>query len=472
MKIEDVFHRTVKEYGMLQKGDGVVVGVSGGPDSIALLHLLYRFKEHYGIELVAAHLNHNFRPGEAEKEAEYVKEFCVQRDIPCIVEFCDVPRMAEEEGLSMEQAGRKARYSFFNRVMDQKGFNKIATGHNLNDQVETVLMKFIRGAGMEGLAGIHPVRGNIIRPFLEVPRLLIERYCEEHRLNPAIDKSNLSPIYHRNKVRLQLLPLLREQYNKNIENVIISTAQILRDENDYLNRAALEELEGAVISYERDELVLDLEVLRRLHIAILRRVLRQAVRKLKGNTLNIEYSHIKALCSVIHTGAPGSQVQMPEGMTASLSYNRLIITTRRFENKAINNIYRIEVPGITYVDETRGLVEAKVLTKEEYLQEREIYKDNRLIAYFDLSKTGEDLIIRGRKDGDRFRPLGMKGTKKLKDFFIDLKIPRHQRDSIPIIEGKGAIIWVAGYRIGEDFKVDENTDRVLKLHYKLSNEEE
>ncbi len=158
MKIEDIFHNTINEYGMIQSGDGIVVGFSGGPDSTALVHLLYRFRKHYNIRLICAHLNHKFRPGDAEEDAKFVQAFCRERGIRCIVECEDVPRMAAREGLSPEQAGRKARYDLFNRVMQEAGFNKIAVAHNRDDQVETVLMRLIRGAGVEGLVGIKPVR--------------------------------------------------------------------------------------------------------------------------------------------------------------------------------------------------------------------------------------------------------------------------------------------------------------------------
>jgi len=470
LKIEDIFHNTIDKYKMLKKGDAVVVGLSGGPDSIALFHLLYRFKDYYDINLITAHLNHNFRPGDAEKDAEYVKEFCKCRNIPCIIEFCDVPALAKKEGLSGEQAGRKARYSFFNRVMKDNGCNRIAIAHNQNDQVETVLMRLIRGSGMEGLTGIHHVRGNIIRPLLEIPRKMIDEYCGQHDLNPVIDKTNLKPVYERNKIRLELLPYLRSKFNKNIDRIIIDTAYILKDENNYLNEVAFMNFQEVLISSEENGLILDLRGLNKLHDALLRRVLRLAVEKLKGNKNNLEYTHIDALYSMLKRGHTGKRIHLPGKITASLSYGKLLLTTGNNVIKTIDNIYYLKIPGVTPIDELRGVLEAAILTKDDYKNEREAAE--RLTAYFDFYKTGEQIVLRKRKSGDKFKPLGMEGSKKLKDFFIDLKIPREERNVIPVIHNGEAIIWVMGYRICDDFKIDASTRTILKLSFKRLYEEE
>lgn len=470
LNIEEVLHSTIKKYGMLKEGDGIVVGVSGGPDSIALFHLLYRFKEYYGIKLVVAHLNHNFRPGDAEREAEYVEKFCECRNIPCIVEFCDVPSMARRESLSAEQAGRKARYSFFNKVMKHKNYNKIAVAHNQNDQVETVLMRFIRGSGMEGLGGIHPVRDNIIRPLLEISRPMIDEYCKEYNLNPALDKSNLEPVYTRNRIRLELLPYLKKEYNKNIDRTICNTAYILREENCFLNEVALEKFNQLFITDDKNKLVLDLNGLNSLNDIFLRRVLRLAVERLKGDKNNLEYGHIQNLCRLVKSGRTGSRVHLPEGLTAKLSYGKFFLCGEDDKIMSIDNVYHIEIPGITPIDELGGILEAEILTKDDYKGNGN--KRKKYAACFDLNKTGKDLFLRKRKEGDKFKPLGMKGTKKLKDFFIDLKIPREERDTIPIIHNCEAIIWIMGYRICDEFKIDANTRTILKLSFKHVDEEE
>ncbi len=464
MKIEDIFHNTINEYGMIQSGDGIVVGFSGGPDSTALVHLLYRFKEHYNIRLVCAHLNHKFRPGDAEEDAKYVQAFCRERGIRCIVECEDVPRMAAREGLSPEQAGRRARYDLFNRVMQGEGFNKIAVAHNRDDQVETVLMRLIRGAGVEGLGGIKPVRGNIIRPLLEVPRSMIEDYCKEHRLNPVTDKTNLSPVYFRNRIRLELLPYLRDNYNSNIDRAVLGAARVLRWENDFISGAARDEFSRLAEEQGTGRLEFSVEKLLELHTAVLWRVLRMAVEHLLGDANNLELVHIEKLYALLEKGETGKRINLPRGIVAGVEYGRFFVARQPHPAGGIEETYRLAVPGSTSIHEAGGVIETKVFDMEDYKRERNTADDRR--AFLDLAKTGRNLVVTGRKKGDRFNPLGMAGTKKLKDFFIDQKVPRNKRDLVPIVRSGRDIIWIAGYRIDEKYKVTADARQVLGLEFR------
>ena len=464
MKIEDIFHNTINEYGMIQSGDGIVVGFSGGPDSTALVHLLYRFKEHYNIRLVCAHLNHKFRPGDAEEDAKYVQAFCRERGIRCIVECEDVPRMAAREGLSPEQAGRRARYDLFNRVMQGEGFNKIAVAHNRDDQVETVLMRLIRGAGVEGLGGIKPVRGNIIRPLLEVPRSMIEDYCKEHWLNPVTDKTNLSPVYFRNRIRLELLPCLRDNYNSNIDRAVLGAARVLRWENDFIAGAARDEFSRLAEEQGTGRLEFSAEKLLELHTAVLWRVLRMAVEHLLGDANNLELVHIEKLYALLEKGETGKRINLPRGIVAGGEYGRFFVARQPHPAGGIEETYRLAVPGSTSIHEADGVIEAKIFSMEDYKRERNTADDRR--AFLDLAKTGRNLVVTGRKKGDRFNPLGMAGTKKLKDFFIDQKVPRNKRDLVPIVRSGRDIIWIAGYRIDEKYKVTADTRKVLELEFR------
>lgn len=465
MNIEDIFHRTIDEYGMIKSGDKIVVGVSGGPDSITLLHLLLRYSRHYGIQLIAAHLNHNFRPGYAEKEAEYVEEFCRERGIRCIAEFVDVPEMAAVEGLSSEQAGRKARYHLFNRVMAQERFNKIAVAHNLNDQVETVVMRLIRGSGVEGLGGIKPVRGNVIRPLLDVPRPLIEKYCDQNALEPVTDKSNFQPVYFRNRIRLELLPYLRDKYNNNIDRAVLGMAEILRQENDFLSQLSRQEFNRLASCISTDRLEFCIADLFELHTALRRRVLRMAVEHLRGNVDNLELTHVRHMCTLLEAGKTGKRISLPGGLTAGIEYERFFIFRGQAGQNSMDTVYKLVIPGETYINETDGVIEAHIMGADEYLRERDLAHNNRV--FLDLDITGRNLVVTGRKEGDTFKPFGMNGTKKIKDFFIDLKIPRDRRDIIPILRNDTGIIWVAGYRIDQRFKINRNTQQVLKLEYKI-----
>jgi tRNA(Ile)-lysidine synthase len=470
LNIEDVFNKTIGEYNMLEPGDKVVAGVSGGPDSIAMLHLLYRFRDLYQIEITAAHLNHNFRPGFAERDAEFVKDFCNRIGIPCVIEFCDVPRMAEQLGLSSEQAGRKARYELFYRVMGQKGYNKIAVAHNRDDQIETFLMRLIRGAGAEGLGGIRPKRGSIIRPLLEVPRTAIEGYCSQHRLNPVIDHTNLEPIYTRNKIRLELLPYLRERYNPSIDRSILDTARILMQESDYMTETAGQAFKELVVRSRQHALELDAEAIGKLHAALVGRIVRLAIKELKGNTNNISFSHIASVCRLIKTGDTGKELHLPGGLAARLSYRKLILDGTNQCPMRIDKEYGLEVPGLVVIEDIGAEIEAEVIDKGLFGLPK--VEDRGTVCYLDADKAGRRFTVTGRRNGDRFIPLGMNGTRKLKDFFIDLKVPRDKRDTVPIVRNPDGIVWVAGYRIDERYKVTPTTGKVLRLIYRTGYAEE
>ncbi len=456
---------------MIQDGDGVVVGFSGGPDSTALLHLFYSFKERYNIGLAAAHLNHKFRPGDAERDAEYAEDFCRKRDIPCVVRTIDVTDMAAREGLSAEQAGRKARYDLFNEVMRDNGLNKIAVAHNEDDQVETVLMRLIRGAGVSGLGGIRPLRGNIIRPLLEAPRFLIEEYCERNGLEPVTDKTNFLPIYFRNKIRLELLPYLRENYNKSIDRALLDMADILRNEDRCLDDIAADKFYGLLLSVDRNRIKFPIDALTNLPIALRRRVLRKGVEHLLGDIDNLELVHIQKICGLLEAAKTGKQLNLPRGLVAGIEYDCFFLALGEPGGDGLEAAYRMKIPGKTDIPEIKGEIEATIISTEAYKREVNNTKNNW--AFLDFEKTGGTLTIKGREAGDKFVPLGMKGTKKLKDFFIDEKVPKHKRDLVPIIRNELGIVWIGGYRIDERFKVSKDTSQVLKLElrYYLPKEE-
>jgi len=463
LKAEDIFKKTVEKYSMIQRGDKIVVGVSGGPDSAALLHMLYSHREFYGIQLVCAHLNHNFRPGDAERDAEYVEKFCAEREIPCVVEFVDVPAVVLREGLSSEQAGRRARYNLYDRILKERNFNKIAIAHNMEDQVETILMRLIRGSGAEGLVGIRPVRGNIIRPLLETPRNLIEEYCTENKLNPVTDKSNFQPIYFRNKIRLNLLPYIKDYYNKSIERALLDMARILGEENDYLDDVCRKVFDRLVINKAPGRLEFCRQDIEDLHTAVRRRVLRMGVEYLKGSTNNLEFVHIDKICDLMKTGQTGKRINLPRGLVAGIEYGKLFLMSERENKKSLESVYRLIVPGSIRLYETDSVIEADIIGADMYAKERSAGNN---YAFLDFDKTGRNLTVSKRKEGEKFKPFGMKGTKKVKDLFIDAKVPRDKRDCVPIVRNEHGVVWVAGHRIDERYRINKDTRRVIRLEYR------
>ena len=287
---------TINKYNLIQKGDKIVIGVSGGPDSMCLLDSLYCLKEKLGIEIFVAHINHMIRE-EADEETEYVKEYCKNKNIKCYVKKADVEKLAKEQKLGTEEMGRKIRYEFFKEIAKKENANKIATAHNLNDNVEIVLLNLLRGTGVSGLKGIEikRIENDIeyIRPIRECERKEIEEYCEKQKLNPKVDKTNLESIYNRNKVRNDLIPYLKREFNPNILEGINRLSDIAREEEEYFDEIIAKQYEELKIGENLNEVILDLNKFNNLNKVIKSRLIIYTINKVNGNVQGIGKIHIE-----------------------------------------------------------------------------------------------------------------------------------------------------------------------------------
>lgn len=447
---------TIEKYGLLPFSSQVVVGVSGGPDSVALLHILYRLRSVLNLKLWVAHLNHKLRPGEAEREASWTKRFASKLGIAVISDSFDVPLLAKKKGLSVETAARQARYNFLEHVAVKVGASKIALGHTASDQVETVLMRFLRGSGLEGLSGIPPTRGKIIRPLIGVFRKEVEQYCQDNFLDPCFDSSNYQRICLRNRVRLDLIPYLSGHFNPQLESSLFRLLQITRADNEYLQREARRVWKSLIVDRNEGKIILDFKKLFSLHLALQRRVIRLTIETIKGNLRGISFRQIKSLLEL--NCSKGTRViNLPGNLRAEGRYGQLVIKKKE-EDKVSLSYGRLRVPGETKLSELNLRFRSSLIKKTSSWLSK-----NPNFAFLDYNKISGSLFFRCRKIGDRFQPLGMVGTKKLKDFFIDLKIPRFKRDKIPLLASKSEIVWVVGQRISEKFKIDENAKKILKI---------
>lgn len=455
--IDDV-RKTMTKHNMLEYGDKIVVGVSGGPDSLCLLHVLKKLSGEYCCSLYAAHLNHKFRGKAADSDAEFVADICRKWSIPAFIEVFDVPAYIEETGLSPEEAGREIRYRLFNQVCEKVGGNKIAVAHNLNDHAETILMRFMRGSGIDGLKGIEAVRGNIIRPLLEIERLRIEEYCDENGLNPRIDKTNLESIYHRNKIRLELIPYIEKNFNPNIMMALNRFSGLIKDENDYLEIEAGKKLQEIAEILE-DRVIIDISGLMAVHAALQRRIVRQCIERL-SNTLNgFEFKHFEGVLEIAQK-ATGAAVMLPHKLKAFKSYHKLILV--KYIVKADKKCYyKLKYDYDSSLDTPKGCITIKRINIKE-IGELRGQKD---IIYIDPSKVKGELVLRCRQAGDMFAPIGMKGTKKLKDYLIDEKIPREERDELELIADGSEIVWIVGGRLSEKYKITDETSEAVFIEY-------
>ncbi|WP_432667495.1 tRNA lysidine(34) synthetase TilS [Wukongibacter baidiensis] len=457
--------KTIKNHKLIEKNEGVVVGVSGGPDSICLLHLLWRLCEELSLKIFVVHLDHQFRGIEAKKDAEYVEEICEKIGVKSYIFSYDVNKYSKEKGITFEEAGRELRYKLFDKVAKETGATKIAVAQNRNDQAETVLMRLMRGSGLEGLTAIGYKRdGKIIRPLLDITRQEIEDYCEENNLKPRIDKTNLETIYTRNKIRLELIPYIENNFNSRVIDALWRSSNLLRDDSDYLAKAAAKELKNITISNNSNNYSLDLEKFGMLHISMKRRVLRRVIDEVKGNLKDISLKHIEGIIKLTNRNNVGSKIDLPGHIIVELGYNSIDVKTEKFIKEKIKNRdfeYKL------YMDETTPLEALNASMKVEIVSssDRHNSTEGRNTIFLDYDKVKGGLFIRNRKDGDKFQPLGMKGTKKIKDYFIDQKIPKEIRNEIPILCDEKGIIWIVGYRMSENYKIDIKTDKVIKITY-------
>lgn len=446
-----VIRKTIKKYRMLSPGERVVVGVSGGADSIGLLHALTGLGE-YKPELIVAHLDHGIRGREAERDALFVKHTAEFLGLDLELGKADVPRYRKENKLSLEDAARILRYEFFEETRRKYEADRIATAHTLDDQAETVLMRLIRGSGVRGLSGIPPVsRGVIIRPLIETPRREVEKYLKSRGIGWIEDSTNELKTILRNRIRLDLLPAL-ESYNPRIKDALARASDILRIEEDYIERESGKKF-GSVFIQDPAGLKGNLKKYARLHQALRLRMLRAAINKLHDSLGNITSLHIFAADEFLISDSASGESEFPDGIVIAKGYDYFLVTTRSALERRFS--YTIGSPGKWKFPGFEVKVEE--VTAKSFDVERED------VAYFDARKIVFPVEVRSFRPGDRFIPLGMNEEKKLKNFFVDSKVPRFERYRTPVFISGGKVFWVGGMRIDERFKVGKKGAKALKM---------
>ncbi len=441
---------------LFSPGDCVLVAVSGGPDSLSLLHALSVGQEAHRLQSIqAAHLDHGLRGEESAADAVWVAEWCAARNIPCHLGFADVGQIARQRKRSKQEAARAARYEFLEATAAAVGASKVATAHTQDDQSETVLLNILRGTGLDGLQGIPARRGPYIRPLLGVSRPEIEAYCLEQELTPRRDPSNLSEeTYTRNRVRLQLLPQIARDYNPAISQALLRLSEIAARDSDYLHGQASAAL--TALTQERDacRLVLDRFGLARQHPALIRYILRAAIAQTRGSREGVTYAHLEAACRAL---------EMDSSSAFSLSLTHPACTVQVTKDAVILALPPVcRVPlllstplpfhGSAALPEIGWSVVAHTERTEGY------------VAVDADALRGTLLIVRTWQAGDKIDPVGMGGHhKKVSDIFTNAKVPRAERSTVPIVADDRSIIWVAGYALSERVKVTAATTRVIFL---------
>ncbi len=436
---------------LIADGDLVVVGVSGGPDSVALLHMLLQLREDLGFQVHAAHLHHGLR-SEADRDQSLVESICREWQVPLSLRRVDVARMAAEEKMSVEEAGREVRYRFLEDVRREIKGHKIATAHHRGDQAETVLLHLIQGTGARGLQGIVPKRDRIIRPLLDIAKSEIIDYLEYHRLPYRIDSSNFDNNYLRNRIRWELLPLLEQRFNPGMVDVLCRLAAVMREENRYWDELVGEAMDEVVQEGEEVPLTVGVERLQALPLALKRRLIYQILRR--AGSRRVSWDDVERVVGLLSQPESGHRVPVSGGLWVRKSYDVLEFGIE--ETAPVDFCYELEVPGQIEIKEIGLLVSARLLSEAPKVMTAET-------AVFDWEALKKPLFIRSRRPGDTFRPLGLGGSQKLKKYLIDKKIPRSQRERIGILAADDEIYWVIGHRQDERGRVTRDTRKFLEI---------
>jgi tRNA(Ile)-lysidine synthase len=447
---------TVEKRELLLSGDKVLVALSGGADSVALLHLLMELRDDYRLEPGVAHLHHMLRCPECDEDMEFAGELSENYGLRFFSKSVDVAAVAKSEGLTEEVCGRVERYRFFEEICKQEGFTKVALGHTADDRAETFLLNLLRGSATSGLASIPHKRDIFIRPLLDSYREEILNYLEEHRFRYRVDSSNYDVKIRRNKVRWELMPYLKEGYNPNLKKVLNRTAEVLEADLAALGQIVEGEIRKLGGHLQDSKIVLDLPSFGRYNLSLKRAIIRSCFSKLSPRSFPLSYRSVMRVLSLggLRTGA---RVELPSGVVVERGKDKLIFSLPDRDSR----IYRLDLPGECELEglgiEIRGEV-INLTDLPEDLKAAPPYT-----AFFDLERFSPPYGLRTRKPGDRFKPLGMEVDKKLSDFFIDGAVPRILRDEILLLLSGEKIAWVVGFRPHHDFRVREDSSKIMKV---------
>lgn len=446
---------------MTRPGEFILLAVSGGPDSIALLRIMNELRESLKIRIAVAHFNHKARGADSDADEAFVVRTAQSLGVELVTDSADIKALLQNSATSFQETARRYRYEFLESSRDRLGATRIATGHNADDQAETLLINLLRGSGLRGLGGLTPLQETLIRPLAACSRADIMGYLNANDIEYMTDASNTDPSYVRNRVRSELLPTL-ETFNPNIKEVLARTASILRQDERALSALAETTLKKLSQGGEEEgRIVLDLKTFRKEESFLQSRLVWTLLRKLYGGGSRFSESHVDAALRLILKGENGQTVQLPKNKSLVIENANAVFYFESTQNKTAN------AEGVSMVWSVPGDLDwpaGECSFTSRLLPQPMPRIDPMCEACFDFDKVGSVLIVRCFQNGDVCNPLGMNGHKKLKDIFIDSKIPRNLRRTIPIVTTEsGDIIWVYGLRISQGYCVDANTSTLLHL---------
>ncbi len=476
MNILKKVYLTIEGYDLIRRGESALCAVSGGPDSVAMLHILRELNEVQQLEwkLHVAHVNHGLRGKASDEDEEFVRGLAGKLGLPLHAERVDVRAHQERARMTTEEAGRDLRHRFLQRKAAELGAQKISLAHNLDDQAETILHRILRGTGLRGLKGMAPIRVIsrkqdlfVVRPMIEIERYEIEAYLREKGIAYKTDLSNFDTSLTRNKIRHKLFPMLESEFNPRAKMALVKLGQTAGSFYLLLREIANEVYENTKMISGEGEVCLSVEEFAKLPPAIQTLIIDRSVKTVLGRVPQLNFEHYLEIISLCGEHGYQKAIRLPRGLEARREGYILKIARPQAPAPPLKFAHRkIKVPGRTLIRKLNLEIDAevqegKIVGLKEYIRNKDYTEE-----IIDFEKLEGPLVVRLRKGGDSFVPLGSRGSTKLKKFFIDNKVPKAVRDRVPILTDGKRIVWVVGYRIGDDVKITDATKKVLKLKVK------
>lgn len=458
--LTEAVRAALAEFGV--RDETVVVAVSGGPDSVALLHILIKLRDALSLRLHVAHLNHMLRGDAGDNDAEFVCALAQGLGIPCTCESRDTrAHQAGRHNSSVEGAARDVRHAFLAEVADAAGATRIALGHTVDDQAETVLLQLVRGTGLSGLRGMLPVRGRLIRPLLGVRRDGILAFLKTKGIEYCIDETNLRVEFARNRMRSVILPILQREFNPRAAENIARTAALVRMAEEWAEAELDRSFDELITSRRENQITLAVPALLELPALLRQLAIRHAIRVFDPETPELSLAHIQSVDGLVTSGLAEGRVFLPGGNQARRSGDELSFGKIVAKNLESAWELPVEVPGVVQIPAADLSFSCEVMPRKPESSQAPATESHE--AFMDWGRVKGRLVIRNRRPGDRFHPLGAPGSRKLKDFFIDIKLPQPERDRIPLLVDEDGIICVLGFVIADRVRVQPETETLLHV---------
>ncbi len=455
MNLLDIFKEHLVSGEFVQSGDKVILAVSGGLDSVALLHLFYQIRDLFELQLFVVHVHHGIRGAEANRDLDFVHSLTVQYKLPFFSKKVEAVKYAADEKLSLEESARILRYTAFDEVLKKIQCTKLATAHTTDDQAETILDHFLRGSGILGMKGMSQKRGAYMRPLLAFSRTELEAYVKQNRLEYRTDSTNEELKYKRNRIRNELIPYLKKHFNQNFDNTLVRSGKIYEENETFLKAYANNAFKSLVSLQKKNEIILDIDGYLNYFEIIKKYIIFKACEILNIERNNLTFDKLDRILALIKQRKIGKKIQLDKNCEIIIDHDGIVITTTN------NPFNKIELDLFTQKSLMYSEYEFRwsIIDNPQRLK----FNKNRKIEFVDFDRIGNLVSFRTLLPGDKFVPLNFIGQKKVADYFSDNKIPHHLRKITPILEAPDGIIWICGQCIDDRFKITTKTTRLLQL---------